>query len=76
MTRFPPGAGGLPSAAETRAVYFEAAAPLATPVFRRDGLEAGVTVPGPAIIEEKTSTTVLHPGQRARVDEYLNLEIA
>jgi N-methylhydantoinase A/oxoprolinase/acetone carboxylase beta subunit len=31
---------------------------------------------GPAIIEEKTSTIVLYPGQRAEVDEYLNIEVA
>jgi N-methylhydantoinase A/oxoprolinase/acetone carboxylase beta subunit len=30
---------------------------------------------GPAVIEEQTSTTVLYPGELARVDEYLNLEI-
>jgi N-methylhydantoinase A/oxoprolinase/acetone carboxylase beta subunit len=32
-------------------------------------------VPGPAVIEEKTSTTVLYPGHVARVDEDLNIEI-
>ena len=30
----------------------------------------------PPIIEEKTSTIVLYPGQRAEVDEYLNIEVA
>ena len=33
-------------------------------------------IDGPAIIEEKTSTIVLYPGQRAVVDGYLNIEIA
>jgi N-methylhydantoinase A/oxoprolinase/acetone carboxylase beta subunit len=32
-------------------------------------------IEGPAILEEQTSTTVLYPGQRAKVDEYLNVEI-
>ena len=32
-------------------------------------------IAGPAVIEEKTSTTVLYPGQRARVDKYLNIEV-
>jgi hypothetical protein len=32
-------------------------------------------IEGPAIIEEKTSTIVLHPGQHAEVDTYLNIEI-
>jgi hypothetical protein len=27
------------------------------------------------VIEEKTSTTVLYPGQRALVDDYLNIEV-
>jgi len=27
------------------------------------------------VIEEKTSTTVLYPGQTARVDDYLNIEL-
>ena len=33
-------------------------------------------IDGPAIIDEKTSTVVLYPGQRAVVDGYLNIEIA
>jgi N-methylhydantoinase A/oxoprolinase/acetone carboxylase beta subunit len=32
-------------------------------------------IEGPAIIEEKTSTIVLYPDQRAEVDAYLNIEI-
>jgi hypothetical protein len=35
----------------------------------------GMRIEGPAIVEEKTSTTVLYPGQRADVEEYLNVEI-
>ena len=31
---------------------------------------------GPAVIEEKTSTTVLYPGQRAEIDGYLNIAVA
>jgi N-methylhydantoinase A len=45
------------------------------PVFRRAALPAGAAIDGPAIIEEKTSTTALYPGQRARIDGFLNLEI-
>ena len=36
---------------------------------------SGMELTGPVIIEEQTSTIVLHPGQNARVDEYLNLEV-
>jgi N-methylhydantoinase A len=45
------------------------------PVFRRSTLQPGMRIEGPAILEEKTSTTVLYPGQRADVDEYLNVEV-
>jgi len=34
-----------------------------------------MTIDGPAVIEEKTSTTVLYPGQRAAIDGYLNIAI-
>jgi N-methylhydantoinase A len=32
-------------------------------------------IDGPAVIEEKTSTTVLGPGQHAEIDGYLNIEV-
>jgi len=38
-------------------------------------LQPGTAIEGPAVIEEKTSTTVLYPGQRAVVDAYLNIEV-
>ena len=37
------------------------------PVFERGLLRTGWSVPGPALIEESGSTTVVHPGQRASV---------
>jgi N-methylhydantoinase A len=60
---------------ETRQAYFSAGAARAAPVFRRSTLQPGMRIEGPAILEEKTSTTVLYPGQRADVDEYLNVEV-
>ncbi len=71
----PLGAPAQPPAPhQTRSAYF---GPIgaAIPVFRRARLPPGATIEGPAIIEEKTSTTVLYPGQRARIDGYLNIEI-
>jgi N-methylhydantoinase A len=44
-----------------------------TTVLWRPDLAPGVTVDGPAIIEEFGSTVPLHPGFTARVDDYLNL---
>ena len=45
------------------------------PVHRRDQLGPGAQMDGPGILEERTSTVVLYPGQRATIDEFLNLEI-
>jgi N-methylhydantoinase A len=39
------------------------------PVYRRELIESGQAVTGPAIIHQLDSTTVVLPGQRARVDE-------
>ena len=42
-------------------------------VLDRYALEPGTTVEGPAVIEERESTCVLGPGDRAMVDAHLNL---
>lgn len=39
------------------------------PIYHRDRIEAGHAVPGPAIVHQLDTTTVVLPGQRARVDE-------
>lgn len=60
----------------TRRVYFgEADAFVDCPIFDRYGLGAGAVVPGPAIVEEYDSTTVIHPGYYATVDQYGTLLI-
>jgi N-methylhydantoinase A len=64
-----------PAPFETRAAYFGTAGTADVKVFRRSALTPGATIDGPAIIEEKTSTIVIYPGQRARIDGYLNIEI-
>lgn len=58
-----------------RDVDFDAHGRLSAAVYERDRLGSGVTVKGPAIIEEPAATTVLFPGQRATVDAYGNLLI-
>jgi N-methylhydantoinase A len=60
---------------ETRAAYFGPAGRTDVQVFQRSALTPGATIDGPAIIEEKTSTIVIYPDQRARIDGYLNIEI-
>ena len=42
-------------------------------VIDRYALEPGATIEGPAVIEERESTCVLGPGDRATVDAHLNL---
>jgi N-methylhydantoinase A/oxoprolinase/acetone carboxylase beta subunit len=63
----------------SRAVYFGSeTAPLAkleTPVYDRYALQPGMHLEGPAIVEERESTTVVAPGMRATLDPYLNLVV-
>jgi N-methylhydantoinase A len=47
-----------------------------TPIHRREHLPVGATLVGPAIVEQLDTTTVIEPGDRARVDALGNLEIA
>ncbi|MCZ0944416.1 MAG: hydantoinase/oxoprolinase family protein [Gammaproteobacteria bacterium] len=51
---------------ERRVVFNGAAHP--TPVFARDALASSQRFEGPAIVEEKSATTVVPPGWRALVD--------
>ena len=60
-----------------RSVFFsELGKAAATPAFARELLRAGNRIDGPALVEEHASTTVLLPGDRLRVDEFGNLDIA
>ena len=49
--------------------------PVKSRFYRRDGLRAGETVRGPAMITEYTAATVLPPDATALVDEFGNLVI-
>ena len=61
----------------TRPVFFSEAGGFAdTAIYDRALLRAGHAVVGPAIIEEVDSTTLVHAGYRAAVDEFGNLLIA
>jgi N-methylhydantoinase A/oxoprolinase/acetone carboxylase beta subunit len=46
---------------------------LDTPVYDRYSLGALARLDGPAIIEERESTTVIGPGAKVRVDAHLTL---
>jgi N-methylhydantoinase A len=57
----------------TRAVIFEGSGALEAAVFDRTKLLQGNVIPGPAIIEEVASTTVVEPGDTVTVNEYGHL---
>ena len=44
-------------------------------VYARDRLPPGAELEGPLIVEEDTATTLVHPGQTLRVDDYGFLRI-
>lgn len=44
-----------------------------TPIFDRDQLLPGMSFPGPAIVEQADTTTVVEPGMIARVDPFSNI---
>ena len=44
-------------------------------VYERDRLPPGAALAGPLIVEEATATTLVHPGQTLRVDDYGFLRI-
>jgi len=72
LPRCAPAIGVEPTAC--RLAYFpESGGFVETPVYGRYSLGVGAAVQGPAIVEERESTTVLPPGWRARVDEWANL---
>ena len=57
---------------ETRRARFDGQA-IDCPVYQRERLDAGLSVVGPAILDQFDCTTVIYPGQTARVDEWKNL---
>ena len=56
-----------------RPVWFAATGFVPTPVLDRFGLGPGVTIAGPAIVEQMDATTVIPPGWVATVDGQANL---
>jgi N-methylhydantoinase A len=65
---------GSQAVLKTRRIYF-AGEWRESKVYRRELLVPGDSFPGPALITEYSSTTVLPPDCLARVDEYINLVI-
>jgi len=74
----------LPSPASVRppikgwrpAFFLEAQGTLDCPVYDRYAMPAGFSFDGPALVEERESTCVVAPGDRATIDAAMNLVIA
>jgi len=73
MPRFKSSGGTLADARRAiRAVRFDGR-DLICPIYQRENLDVGLLVPGPAVLDQLDCTTVIYPGQAARVDEWKNL---
>ena len=48
---------------------------LATPIYDRVKLQPGHEIVEPAIVDQMDATTLIGPGQHARLDAYRNLHI-
>jgi N-methylhydantoinase A len=59
---------------ETRTVRFDGA-DVDCPVYQRERIDVGLTIAGPAVLDQFDCTTVIHPGQVASVDAWKNLII-
>lgn len=71
IERAAPGSGAATASTGIRAAYFDDW--FEVPIYQRAKLGTGDSFEGPAIIEEFGSTIPLHPGFRARVDDFGNL---
>jgi N-methylhydantoinase A len=75
MPKFKPTGAKLSDALrEHRQVWFDGKS-LACPVYQREPLDVGLMLRGPAILDQFDCTTVVCPGQIARVDEWKNIII-
>jgi len=59
-----------------RTVYFDGATLVAASLYERDRLHPGMTLAGPAIVEQFDATTVIPPDWHAAVDPLRNLILA
>jgi N-methylhydantoinase A len=74
---FPKKRGGKRPPPRRRPVYLVSTAkPVSCPVYARETLPPGTRVPGPALIEEHGTTTVLYAGDQCRVASSGELIIA
>jgi N-methylhydantoinase A len=59
----------------SRAIVFDGDEPIDTPVFRRARLAPGQALRGPCVLEQQDTTSLVYPGDSARVDKWGNLTV-
>jgi N-methylhydantoinase A len=62
-----PGDGSPTPAGSRPVVFSRGRSPIDTPVYKRSALGAGATFEGPAVVEERETTSVIRPGWRVEV---------
>jgi N-methylhydantoinase A len=73
LPKFKPAGTTLADALrETRRARFDGI-DVDCPIYQRERLDVGLTLTGPAVLDQFDCTTVICPGQLARVDEWKNL---
>lgn len=70
-----PSARAVP-VTEREAYFLPVGRALRCPVYQRDHLVPGITIKGPAIVEQLDSTAVINPGDTARADKWGNLVVS
>lgn len=73
LAKAPTASDASPLKGRRRAYFPETGGWIDCPIYDRYHLTAGLSIAGPAIVEERESTSVLPPGTIATVDEYANL---
>jgi N-methylhydantoinase A len=75
LARLDAGGAGAPEPRAVRRVYLEGGF-VECPIHDREALAAGVAIEGPAIVEERDSTTLVYPGYSLTADGWGNLVLA
>ena len=75
LREYAPVATGVDAALRSRRPAFFDGRFADTPVYDGDELGCGHEIEGPAIVEERFTTIVIHPGQRSRIDSAGNYVI-
>jgi N-methylhydantoinase A len=73
--RIPDAGPGFPQKGRRRAYFPELGGYAEVPVYDRYAMPRGFTFQGPALVEERESTTVIGPDGRCRIDEQWNLVV-